>query len=169
MSFHSTVKEDLVGQRLHEDPASLVPEIRDVTRALMRATVNGSVPRTTMSLVYLRAGQIVGSTYQVMRHSTDLRNSGDSEERIASVATWWGAECFTEAENAALALTEAVFQPNPRGEERVPDHLFAEVSRHFDDKALVTLMAILGSASYWMSVALITKPAPVTAGTPSAS
>ena len=158
-----------MGQRLREDPASLVPEIRDVTRALIQATMNGSVPGTTMSLVYLRAGQIVGSTYQVMRHSTDLRNSGETEERIAGVATWWDAGCFTDAERAALALTEGVFQPNPRGEERVTDDLFAEVSKHFDGKALVTLMVLLGSASYWMSVALITKPTPVTTAATSTS
>jgi hypothetical protein len=39
-----------------------------------------------------------------------------------------GAPYFSDAERAALALTEAVFQPNARGEERVPDDLFAEVS-----------------------------------------
>jgi|SRR5215467_7757826 len=157
--------EDAMGPRLREDPANLVPEIRELTGALMKATVNGSVPSTTLSLIYLRAGQIVGNTYQTIRHSVDLRQAGESEERIASVAAWWDAPYFTDAERAALALTEAVFQPNARGEERVPDDLFAEVSKHYDERALATLVTILGSAGYWMNVALIVakdllEPAP---------
>lgn len=143
------------------DINTFVPEIREVTGALLKATGNGSVPPTTISLVYLRAGQIVGNTYQTMRHSVDLRKAGESEERIATVATWWDAPYFTNAERAALALTEAVFKPNTRGEERVSDDLFAEVSKHYDEKALSTLTLVLGSAGFWMSVALILKPPPV--------
>jgi alkylhydroperoxidase family enzyme len=152
--------EDPVGPRI-PDVNTFVPEIREVAGALAKATGNGSVPSTTISLIYLRAGQIVGNTYQTMRHSVDLRKAGQSEERIATVATWWDAPYFTDAERAALALTEAVFQPNARGEERVPDDLFAEVSKHYDDKALSTLMVVLGSAGFWMSIALILKPPPV--------
>ena len=142
------------------DANALVPEFQDVARALVKATTNGSVPTTTISLVYLRAGQIVGNTYQAMRHSTDLRKAGESERRITSVATWWDALCFSEPERAALALTEAVFQPNPQGRERVPDELFAEASKHYDDKAMATLIAVIASAGFWMNVALLLKPPP---------
>jgi alkylhydroperoxidase family enzyme len=137
-----------------------VPGIPQLAGALVRAATNGSVPTTTISLTYLRAGQIVGSTYQVLRHSADLRKAGDSEERITAVATWWDAPCFTEAERAALALTEAVFQPSARGDERVPDDLFAEVSKHYDEKALSTLTMVLATAGFWMNVALVLKPPP---------
>jgi alkylhydroperoxidase family enzyme len=137
-----------------------VPDIPQLAGALVKAAANGSVPTATISLTYLRAGQIVGSTYQVLRHTADLRRAEESEARIAAVATWWDAPCFTEAERAALALTEAVFQPNARGEERVPDELFAEVSKHYADKELATLMTVLASAGFWMNVALILKPPP---------
>ncbi|GAA4457519.1 carboxymuconolactone decarboxylase family protein [Phytohabitans houttuyneae] len=135
-----------------------LPEIGQVAGALAKATGNGSVPPVTSSLVYLRAGQIVGNTYQVIRHSTDLRKAGEPEDRIAAVATWWDAPWFSEAERAALALTEAVFQPAERGRERVPDDLYAEVAKHYDDKALATLMTVLASAGFWMTVAMVLKP-----------
>ncbi len=135
-----------------------VPEVQQVAGALVKAATNGSVPAATVSLVYLRAGQIVGSTYQVIRHSGDLRKAGESDERIASVASWWDAPFFTEAERAALALTDAVFQPNPRGDERVSDELFAEAAKHYDDKALSTLLVVLASAGFWMNVAVVLKP-----------
>lgn len=144
------------------DANTLVPEIQQAAGALVKAAGNGSVPSTTMSLVFLRAGQIVGNTYQTIRHSTDLRKAGETEERLAAVATWWDAPYFTEPERAALALTDAVFRPNPRGEERVPDDLFADVAKHYDDKAMVTLMVVLASAGFWMNVAMILKPPPFT-------
>ena len=142
------------------DINTFVPEIPELAGMLVKATANGSVPPTTSSLIYLRAGQIVGSTYQVLRHSADLRKAGEPEERLAAVATWWDAPCFTDAERAALALTEAVFQPSARGDERVPDDLFAELSKHYDGKALSTLTVLLASAGFWMNVALIIKPPP---------
>jgi alkylhydroperoxidase family enzyme len=154
--------EDTVGPRI-PDANTHLPEIQQLAGTIVRATGNGSVPATTTSLVYLRAGQIVGSTYQVTRHSVDLRKAGESEARIAAVATWWDAPYLTDAERAALALTDAVFQPSARGEERVPDDLYTEVAKHYDDKAMATLMLVLASAGFWMNVALINKPAPVPA------
>ncbi len=135
-----------------------VPEVQQVAGLLVKATANGSVPSTTLSLVFLRAGQIVGSTYQVLRHTVDLRKAGESEERIATVASWWDAPYFTDAERAALALTDAAFQPNPRGDERVSDELFAQAAKHYDDKALSTLVVALATAGFWMNVAILIKP-----------
>lgn len=145
-----------------------VPEVQQVAGALVKVAMNGSLPAATVSLVYLRAGQIVGSSYQVLRHSADLRAAGESEQRIASVASWWDAPGFTDAERAALALTDAVFQPNPRGQERVPDDLFAEAAKHYDDRALSTLVVLLASAGFWMNVALVLKPPPIGSDTAAA-
>jgi alkylhydroperoxidase family enzyme len=142
------------------DANALIPEIRDMANAVVKVAGNGSVPTTTIGLIYLRAGQIFGNTYQVIRNSVDLRAAGESEERIACVATWWDAPYFTDAERAALRLTEAVFQPPARGEERVPDDVFAEAAKHYDDKALSTLMVVLASASFWMTIAVVLKPPP---------
>jgi alkylhydroperoxidase family enzyme len=96
----------------------------------------------------------------VARHSAALRAAGEPEARIAAVATWWDAPYFTEAEQAALALTDAVFQPAARGSDRVPDALYSEVAKHYDDKAMATLMVVLAVAGFWMNVALIDKPTP---------
>lgn len=142
------------------DANTLLPEIQEVAAAVVKIAGNGALPPATVSLIYLRAGQIVGNTYQVMRHSVDLRKAGESEERIASVASWGDAPYFTDAERAALLLVEAVFQPNLLGVERVPDDLYAKVAEHYDDKAMATLMAVLGSASFWMTIAMVLKPPP---------
>ncbi|MCJ1678399.1 carboxymuconolactone decarboxylase family protein [Streptomyces sp. APSN-46.1] len=143
------------------NPIDLVPELADVSASLFRATGNRSVPRATISLLQLRAGQIVGNTYLTVLHSSFLRKAGESEERITAVASWQDAPYFTEAERAALALTEAVLQPAPHGTERVTDELYAEAAKHYDDKALATLTIAIGQVNFFIALAVIGKPTPV--------
>ncbi|WP_206305887.1 carboxymuconolactone decarboxylase family protein [Streptomyces sp. RFCAC02] len=141
------------------NPAVLVPELGEIGGALFRATGNGSVPAATISLVQLRAGQIVGNTYLTVLHTGNLRRAGGSEERITAVASWRNAPCFSPAERAALALAEAVFTPSPHGE-RVPDELYAQASAHYDDKALATLVMALSQIGFFIPLALVGKPLP---------
>jgi alkylhydroperoxidase family enzyme len=141
------------------DPAVLVPELREIGQALFKATAKGAVPQTTISLVQLRAGQLVGSTYLSVLHSGNLRTAGETEERIAAVATWRDATCFTEAERIALALVDAVHTPHPHGE-RVSDELYTAASAHYDDTALTTLVVALGQVGFFIPLALIGKPSP---------
>lgn len=146
------------GSRL-PNPQQLVPELGEIGAALFKATGNGAIPRTTIGLVQLRAGQIVGSTYLAILHAGNLRTAGESEERIAAVATWRDAPYFTEPERAALALVEAVLQPAAHGE-RVPEELYAHAAEHYDDKALATLAIAIGQVNFFVPLALIGQPLP---------
>ncbi|MEV4252248.1 carboxymuconolactone decarboxylase family protein [Spirillospora sp. NPDC049652] len=146
------------------DPSQLVPELKEIGPALFKATGNGAIPQATISLVQLRAGQIVGSTYLSVLHSGNLRKAGQSEERITAVASWRDAPWFTGAERVALALVEAVLTPNPSGE-RVPDELYAEARRHYEEQALATLIMAIGQVCFFMPLALIGKPVPGVAPT----
>ncbi|MFF1497368.1 hypothetical protein [Streptomyces sp. NPDC058304] len=69
-----------------------------------------------------------------------LSGAALSEERITAVSSWQDAPYFTDTdtERAALALVEATLQPAPHGKERVCDELYAEVAKHYDEKALAT-------------------------------
>lgn len=142
------------------NPLELVPELRDVSVALFKATGNGSVPQITLGLVALRASQIAGNTYTIIRATRELRKIGESEERIDALATWWDAPYFTDAERVALALVEAVLQPSTAAEEKVPDELFVQAAGLYDPKALATLTIAIGQANFWMPVALIGRPLP---------
>ncbi|AYN43205.1 carboxymuconolactone decarboxylase family protein [Streptomyces dangxiongensis] len=159
METRSITAEVPMAPRMFEDPAGLVPELAEVSAALFKAVGNGSVPRTTISLVQMRAGQLAGSTYLTVLHTGFLRQAGTSEERITSVASWQDSPYFTSAERAALALAEAVLTPSPRAE-RVSDALYAEVSEHYDPRALATLMLAIGQVNFFTAVALIAKPVP---------
>ncbi|MFI7416521.1 carboxymuconolactone decarboxylase family protein [Nonomuraea sp. NPDC049684] len=141
------------------NPAVLVPELKDIGGALFRATGNGSVPEATISLLQLRAGQIVGNTYLTVLHTGNLRKGGEAEERITAVASWQDAPCFTDAERVALALVEAVLTANAGGE-RVSDELYERAREHYDEKALATLVMAIGQVCFFIPLALIGKPLP---------
>ena len=154
MSTPATTKQDT--SRL-PDPNQSIPELAEIAGALYKATANGSIPPTTISLVQFRAGQVVGNTYHTVRAAGDLRKAGETEERITAVASWRDAPYFTAAERVALELVEAVLTPDPF-RERVPDELYARASAHYDTKALWTLTMAIGQMCFWIPVALIGKP-----------
>jgi alkylhydroperoxidase family enzyme len=158
MSTPTTTVQDDLRSRL-PDPIQVFPDLAAVATAMTKATLNGSIPRTTTGLVQLRAGQIVGSTYHTIRQTENLRRAGETEQRITAVASWQDAPYFTDAERVALELVEAVLTPSPFGE-RVPDELFAKASAHYDDTALWTLTVTIGQICFFIPVALIAKPIP---------
>ncbi|WP_439028874.1 carboxymuconolactone decarboxylase family protein [Gordonia terrae] len=157
MTANSTTQQR-EGSRM-PNPQELVPELGDIGAALFRATGTGAVPHATIGLVQLRAGQIVGSTYLAILHTANLRAAGETEERIAAVATWRDAPYFTDPERVALALVEAVQQPATQGE-RVPDSLYDLAAKHYDDKALATLAMAIGQVNFFVPLALIGQPMP---------
>lgn len=138
----------------------LLPELGDISKALFTVTGNGSVPPATIGLIGLRACQITGNTYTLVRQAGELRKLGESQDRIDALASWWDAPYFTDAERIALELTEAVLQPAPPGAEKVPDELYARAAEHYDAKALITLTIAIGQAMFFMPVALIGRPLP---------
>ncbi len=158
MPTPATTKQDNLRSRL-PDPSQFFPELAGIAAGMFKVTLNGSIPQTTISLVQLRAGQIVGNTYHTVRQTGDLRKARETEERITAVASWQDAPYFTDAERVILELVEAVLTPNPFGE-RVPDELYAKASARYDDKALWTLTLAIGQICFFIPVALIAKPIP---------
>ncbi|MEV0390476.1 carboxymuconolactone decarboxylase family protein [Nonomuraea sp. NPDC050643] len=158
MSTPTATEQDDVKSRL-PDLTQFFPELAKLSAAVHNIARNGAVPRSTISLVMLRAAQVVGSTYHTIQVTRGLRQAGETEERITAVATWPDAPYFTEAERVALEIVEAVLTPNPFGE-RVSDELFARASALYDDKALWTLTMAIGHFCLFVPVALIAKPIP---------
>ncbi len=160
MPTPATTDLDNLTSRL-PNPNRFIPEFAEIAGVLYKATANGSIPQTTINLVQLRAGQIIGNTYHTVRATGDLRQAGETDERISAVASWRDAPYFTDAERVALELVEAVLTPSPFAE-RVPDELCARASAHYDHKALWTLTVAIGQMCFFIPVALIGKPIPGT-------
>lgn len=98
-----------------------------------------SIPQLLRRQVELRVSQINGCSYCVWLHSRQLRDLGDSDERIAALKQWRSAPCFSDAEKAALNWAELVTRI---ADGAPPDDAFADLRKHFEDCQIVDLTAI---------------------------
>jgi alkylhydroperoxidase family enzyme len=73
-----------------------------------------------------------------------LKQAGETEERLFAVAAWRDAPYFNDAERAALALTEGVTRLSDR-EDPVPDEIWNEAARHYDEQALAALVIAIAT------------------------
>lgn len=129
-------------------PAVLIPEAMQALNALATVTGKGVVPLLTLELVNLRASQINGCSVCVDGHPRLARKAGETDERLFAVAAWRDTPYFTDAERAALALTEALTRISDRADP-VPDDLWNEVSRHYDETALAMLILAIANINVW--------------------
>jgi AhpD family alkylhydroperoxidase len=113
------------------------------------AIQQSSVPRPTQELMMLRASQINGCGFCIDFHSKDATAAGESAVRLHLVAAWRESTVFTEAEQAALALTEEGTRIAD-AHQGVSDETWERVRKHYDDdqiSALVYLVAMINAAN----------------------
>src|ERR1700722_17696142 len=121
-----------------KNPIMLLPDALPALLALNKAAEN-NLPCATRRLVHLRASQINGCSVCVDMHARELKKSNETDERLFPVAAWRDAPYFTDAERAALALTEAVTRLSDKPDP-VPDEIWNEAARHYDEPALAALV-----------------------------
>jgi AhpD family alkylhydroperoxidase len=128
-------------------PAMVVPDAMKALQALGAVNQRGLPPKL-LELVHLRASQINGCSACVDMHPKIARKAGETDERLFSVAAWRDTPYFTDAERAALALTEALTRLSDRADP-VPDAIWNEADKHFDETELATLILAIASINVW--------------------
>jgi AhpD family alkylhydroperoxidase len=131
-----------------KNPVMVLPDAFQALNALHGAAKKSGVPATTLALVELRASQINGCSVCVDMHSRDLKKAGETDERLFGVAAWRDNPCFDESERAALALTEVVTRMSDRPDP-VPDSIWEEASRHYNEKELAGLLLAIANINVW--------------------
>jgi AhpD family alkylhydroperoxidase len=135
-----------------KNPAMIVPDglqaLLAVGKTYTTAARAAGVPASTLHLAYLRASQINGCSVCVDMHSRDALRGGDTPERLFAVAAWRESPHFTDAERAALALTEAVTRLCDRSD-AVPDALWEEATKHYDEQGLAALIMAIATVNLW--------------------
>jgi AhpD family alkylhydroperoxidase len=129
-------------------PAFVVPGAMDALQAVGKAVGNGSVSDRTIELVCLRASQINGCAVCLDGHARTAKEAGETDERLFTLAAWRESSYFTDAERAALALTEAVTRVSDRPDP-VSDEIYDEAAKHYDEAALATLLLAIANINVW--------------------
>jgi AhpD family alkylhydroperoxidase len=111
------------------------------------AVTKSALPTATQELVKIRASQVNGCSGCTDMHTKDAEHAGESRVRLNLIAAWRDATVFTDAERAALELTEQGTRiADAAG--GVTDDAWANAAKHYDDDqlaALVCLIALINS------------------------
>ena len=130
------------------NPVMVIPEALQALMAVGKAVQKGDLPPQMAPLVHLRASQINGCGFCVDMHSRELKKAGVTDERIYGVAAWRESPYFTDPERAAFALTEATTRLADRAD-GVPDEIWEEATRHFDERAMASLLLEIALINTW--------------------
>jgi AhpD family alkylhydroperoxidase len=139
-----------------KNPLKVLPNALQALLAVDKATHDDGLPDVVHKLVHLRASQINSCSVCVDMHARELKQAGQSDERIFAVAAWRETPYFTEAERAALDLTEATTRVADRPD-AVPDAIWTEAARHFGEKALAALVIQIGLINLFNRVNAATR------------
>jgi AhpD family alkylhydroperoxidase len=137
------------------NPAFAVDGAMDALNAVAKSVSGARVP-IRRELLHLRASQINGCSVCVDMHAKAARRSGESEERVFAVAAWRETPYFSDAERAALSLTEALTRLADRAEQ-VPDEMWDAAAEHFDEAQLGALVLDIATVNLWNRLNIATQ------------
>src|SRR3954453_21345553 len=129
-------------------PVKVLPDVMKALLALSKAAQSSTVPETTHLLILLRVSQINGCSVCVDMHARELKEAGEKDERNWGVGAWRESSYFSAAERAALALAECVTRLADRSD-AVPDDVWNEAARHYDEEALSSLLVSISAINVW--------------------
>ncbi|GAA4632981.1 carboxymuconolactone decarboxylase family protein [Actinoallomurus vinaceus] len=121
-----------------------------------KALSDSTLPVATQHLVTLRASQINGCGFCTDMHTKDAEHAGETSVRLNLVAAWREATVFTDAERAALELTEQGTRiADAAG--GVTDEAWANAAKHFDEEQLAALVCLIGLINAFNRMNVIVK------------
>ena len=82
--------------------------LKGVSKQAELAALGAGLDPLLIELVKIRASQINGCAFCLRLHVRDAISKGETTDRLAVLSSWRDTEYFTEAERAALALTEEI-------------------------------------------------------------
>ncbi|HTF46037.1 MAG TPA: carboxymuconolactone decarboxylase family protein [Pseudonocardia sp.] len=121
-----------------------------------RVVTDSPLPAATQALVEIRASQINGCAVCLDMHTKEAEHAGETSVRLNLVAAWREATVFTEAERAALELTEQGTRIADAGG-GVTDEAWANAAKHYDEDQLAALVARIALINTWNRLNVITR------------
>jgi AhpD family alkylhydroperoxidase len=117
---------------------------------------NSSLPAATQELVKIRASQVNGCAACTDMHTKDAEHAGESSVRLNLVAAWRDATVFSDAERAALELTEQGTRLAGAAA-GVTDESWANAAKHYDDGQLAALVCLIALINVYNRINVITR------------
>jgi AhpD family alkylhydroperoxidase len=117
---------------------------------------DSTLPAETQELVKIRASQINGCGFCTDMHTKDATAAGETSLRLNLIAAWREAKVFTDAERAALELTEQGTRiADAAG--GVTVEAWADAAKHYDEEQLAALVSLIALINAYNRVNVIVQ------------
>ncbi len=125
--------------------------------ALEHYVQKSSLEHSLLHLIKTRASMLNGCAYCIDMHTKDARADGESEQRLYGLAAWKETPYYSERERAALLWTDAITLVS---ETHVPDEVYEQVRKHFNEQELIDLTLAVIAINSWNRLAITTRIVP---------
>lgn len=141
---------------MSQNPRKPIPKVAYAPIIGLETYVRTRVDKNLSHLVKLRASALNQCVYCLAMHRRDAKKDSWTEERITQTENWTQhRDSFTDAEQAALELTDAVTRIH--GEESVPDELWDRVEGHHGEKGARNLLMAIVTINTWNRIGITTR------------
>ena len=142
--------------RLSYNGSTVAAQFAKRLNATGAVVTDSALPAATQELVKIRASQINGCAGCLDMHTKDALHAGESQQRLNMIAAWRETKLFTEAERAALELTEqgTRIADSPGG---VSDEVWANAAKHYDEDQLAALVCLIALINTYNRLNVITR------------
>jgi AhpD family alkylhydroperoxidase len=121
-----------------------------------KVIAGSSLPAATQELVKIRASQINGCAFCTDMHTKEAAHAGETSLRLNLIAAWREATVFTDAERAALELSEQGTRiADASG--GVTDEALANAAKYYDEDQLAALVSLIALINAYNRVNVITR------------
>jgi AhpD family alkylhydroperoxidase len=143
-----------------KNPAMIIPEAMAPLQGLgqLLGQLEGA-PARALSLAMVRASQLNGCANCLAASCWQLKQVGETDERLLAVSAWRESAHFTAPERAALSLAESMTRLSDRSDP-VPDPVWDEVARHFQERELALLVLGIATQNLYNRINVTTRQAP---------
>ena len=141
--------------RLDYSSSEILQKFAKLLNAAAAASSKSGLPAATTNLMLIRASQINGCSVCTDMHTKDAEHAGETRVRVNLVAAWRDAKVFTDAERAALELTEQGTRiADAAG--GVTDEAWANAAKHYDTDQLAALVCTVATINAYNRLNVIT-------------
>ena len=141
--------------RLDYSSSEILQKFAKHLNSAAAAASKSGLPAATTNLMLIRASQINGCSVCTDMHTKDAEHAGETSVRLNLVAAWRDAKVFTDAERAALELTEQGTRiADAAG--GVTDEAWANAAKHYDTDQLAALVTTIATINAYNRLNVIT-------------
>ena len=140
-----------------ENYPKLAPSLYRTLYQIQQEVDKSGLDQKLLDLIKIRSSQINGCAFCIDMHTIDARGHGETDQRIYALNAWREGPFFDDRERAVLEFTEAVTRV---ADTHVPDEVFEEVKKHFNEEEIVNLTWAVVAINSWNRLAITFRAQP---------